>query len=126
MSSERISIYDDLERDLRGFPVGDYVRAYARAYLEADLETIRKLQELLLGDISERSEPGAPPDMPPDAPIGAPNKPRPHLNSGAVAVPEPDDTDSVEGDAGPGQAFPPSSRPTIPSKIRVAQSAQTD
>ena len=122
MSSERISIYDDLERDLRGFPVGDYVRAYAKAYLEADLETIRKLQELLLGDISERSEPGAPPDMP----IGAPNKPRPHLNSGAVAVPEPDDADSAREDVYPVQAFPPSSRPTIPSKIRVAQSAQTD
>jgi hypothetical protein len=29
----------------------------------------------------------------PDAFVGAPNKPRPHLNSGAVAPPEPDDTD---------------------------------
>ena len=89
MSAKGKPIYDDLERDLRGFPVGDYVRAYAKAYLEADLETIRMLQELLLGDISERSEPGAPPD----APIGAPNKPRPHLNSGAIALPEPDHTD---------------------------------
>jgi hypothetical protein len=87
MSVEKKSIYDELERDLRGFPVGDYVRAYAMAYLEGDLETIRKLQELLLGDISERSEPDTPPDMPPDAPIGAPKKPRPHLNSGAVALP---------------------------------------
>ena len=93
MSPERKSIYDDLERDLRGFPVADYVRAYAKAYLEADVETIGKLQELLLGDISKRSEPDTPPDMPPDTPIGAPNKPRPHLNSGAVALPEPDDTD---------------------------------
>jgi len=93
MSLERISIYDDLERDLHGFPVGDYVRAYAKAYLEGDLETIRKLHELLLGDIPERSEPSPPPDTPPDTPIGAPIKPRPHLNSGAVTVPEPDDTD---------------------------------
>jgi hypothetical protein len=27
----------------------------------------------------------------PDAFVGAPLKPRPHLNSGAVALPEPDD-----------------------------------
>jgi hypothetical protein len=86
MGKETRSIYDDLRRDLHGFPVEDFVRAYAKAYLEADVETIRKLQELLLGDISERSEP----DAPPDAPIGAPIKPRPHLNSGAIALPEPD------------------------------------
>jgi hypothetical protein len=93
MSAKGKPIYDDLERDLRGFPVGDYVRAYAKAYLEADLETIRKLQELLLGDVSERGEPDTPTDKSPDAPIGAPNKPRPHLNSGAIALPEPDHTD---------------------------------
>jgi hypothetical protein len=93
MSERRKSIYDVLERDLRGFPVDDYVRAYAKAYLEADVETIRKLQELLLGDFSERRGPDTPPDLPPDAPIGAPIKPRPHLNSGAVALPEPDGTD---------------------------------
>jgi hypothetical protein len=91
MSAERKSIYDDLQRDLHGFPVGDYVRAYALAYLEGDLETIRKLKELLLGEISERTEPEEPPEMPPDAPIGAPIKPRPHLNSGAVVLPEPDE-----------------------------------
>jgi len=53
---EKKSIYDDLRPDLCGFPVEDFVRAYFKAYLEADVVTIRKLQELLLGDISERSE----------------------------------------------------------------------
>ena len=52
MHGKRKKLYDDLERDLHGFPVGDYVRAYAKAYLEADVETIRKLQGLLLGDTS--------------------------------------------------------------------------
>jgi hypothetical protein len=85
MDGERKGIYDDLERDLHGFPLGDFVRAYAKAYLEADVETIRKLEGLLLGDISESSEPGASPD----APVGAPIKPRPNLNSGAIALPEP-------------------------------------
>ena len=80
MSADRKYLYEDLERDLRGFPVGDYVRAYAMAYLEADVETLTKLQGLLLGDASERSEPDAPQDIPPDAPIGAPNRPRPHMN----------------------------------------------
>jgi hypothetical protein len=94
MSAERKSIYEDLERDLRGFPVRDYVRAYAKAYLEGDLETIRKLEGLLLGDTSERSGTDTSPDMPPDAPIGAPKKPRPHLNSGAVALPEPNHKDT--------------------------------
>jgi hypothetical protein len=89
MDEERKSIYDDLRRDLHGFPVEDFVRAYFKAYLEADVETIRKLQELLLGDVSEHSEP----DAPPDTPIGAPIKPRPHLNSGAIALPEPDHLD---------------------------------
>jgi hypothetical protein len=86
MGEERKGIYDDLKRDLRGFPVEDFVRAYAKAYLEADVETIKKLQELLRGDMSERSEP----DAPPDAPVGAPIKPRPNLNSGAIALPQPD------------------------------------
>jgi hypothetical protein len=90
MGEERKNIYDDLKRDLRGFPVGDYVRAYAKAYLEADLETIRKLQELLTGDTSENIDPSAPNE--PDAPIGTPIQPRPHLNSGAIALPEPDET----------------------------------
>ena len=88
MSAERESIYKDLERDLRGFPVGDYVRAFAMAYFEGDLETIGKLQELLRGEPSERNEPDPPRDMPPETPIGAPKKPRPPLNSGAVALPE--------------------------------------
>jgi hypothetical protein len=89
MDEGKKSIYDDLRPDLCGFPVEDFVRAYFKAYLEADVVTIRKLQELLLGDISERSEP----DAPPDAPIGAPIKPRPHLNLGAIALPEPDHLD---------------------------------
>jgi hypothetical protein len=93
MGEERKSIYDDLERELRAFPVGDYVRAYALAYFEGDLETIRKLQELLLGDIAERTEPDLPPGPSPDAPVGAPTKPRPNLNSGAVAVPLPHEAD---------------------------------
>jgi hypothetical protein len=88
MGGERRSIYDDLKRDLRGFSVEDFVRAYAKAYLEADVETIRKLQERLVDDASQHSDPGAPSE--PDAPIGAPIKPRPHLNSGAIALPEPD------------------------------------
>jgi hypothetical protein len=89
MDEERKSIYDDLRRDLHGFPVEDFVCAYFKAYLEADRETLRKLQELLLGNISERSEP----DTPPVAPIGAPIKPRPSLNSGVIALPEPDKPD---------------------------------
>ncbi len=83
-----MGFYDDLKGALHGFPVEDFVRRYFKAYLEADVEMIRKLQELLLGDISERSEP----DAPPVAPIGAPIKPLPHLNSGAIAVPKPDDS----------------------------------
>jgi hypothetical protein len=90
MGEERKSIYDDLQRELRGFPVGDFVRAYAKAYLEADVETIRKLQELLIGNTSERSDPGEHGD--PDAFVSEPIKPRPHLNSGAVALPEPDES----------------------------------
>jgi hypothetical protein len=93
MSGERKYLYEDLERDLRGFPVGDYVRAYAKAYLEGNLETIRKLEELLGDERSERGGIDPSQNMPPDAPIGAPKKPRPHLNSGAVALPEPDDVD---------------------------------
>jgi len=90
MDEKREGFYDGLRRDLHGFPVEDFVQAYFKAYLDADVETIRKLQGLLLGDISERSEP----DMPPDAPVGAPIKPRPSLNSGAIALPEPHQPDS--------------------------------
>jgi hypothetical protein len=91
MDEVRKNFYDDLKRDLHGFPVEDFVRAYLKAYLEADVEAIRKLQELLLGDIPERSEP----DSHPDAPVGAPIKPRPNLNSGAIALPEPDKPDFI-------------------------------
>jgi hypothetical protein len=87
MDEERKGLYYDLKSDLHGFPVEGFVQAYFKAYLEADVETILKLQELLLGNISERSEP----DTPPVAPIGAPIWPRPNLNSGAIALPEPDD-----------------------------------
>ncbi|MGA3048656.1 MAG: hypothetical protein ABSD67_18640 [Terracidiphilus sp.] len=93
MGEERKAIYDDLKRDLRGFPVEDFVREYAKAYLEADMETIQKLQGLLTSALPEArpsegsSSPGAP-----DAHAGKPVKPRPHINSGAIALPEPDET----------------------------------
>jgi len=79
-------LYEALQRKLGGYPVDDFVRTYFKAYLEADVETIRKMQELLLGDISEPLEP----DALPDAPIGAPIKPRPNMNSGAIALPKPE------------------------------------
>ncbi|MGA9671193.1 MAG: hypothetical protein WBQ94_18430 [Terracidiphilus sp.] len=93
MGEETKNIYDDLKRDLRGFPVEDFVREYAKAYFEADMETIAKLQGLLTGTSPETgpiqgsSSPGAP-----DAPVGKPVKPRPHINSGAMALPEPDES----------------------------------
>jgi hypothetical protein len=90
VAEERIlPIYEELQRKLGGFPVGDFVRAYAKAYLEADVETIKKLRELL-GVSSEYIEPED--HSGPDAPIGAPLKPRPHLNSGAINLPKPDDS----------------------------------
>jgi hypothetical protein len=84
-------IYDDLKRDLRGFPVEDFVREFAKAYFEGDMETIRKLQGLLTGASSEAGT-GEGPSGPaaPDAPVGARIKPRPGRNSGAVALPLPD------------------------------------
>ena len=91
MNEGKKSIYEDLEKRLNGFPVDDFVREYAKAYFEADIETIRKLQELLLRQeisIDDFPDSGAP-----DALKGAPLKPRPHLNSGAVALPEPDKAD---------------------------------
>ena len=94
MGEERKSIYDGLKRDLRGFHVEEFVREYAIAYFEADMETIMKLQGLLTGSSSETgvndgpSGPGAP-----DAPVAKPVRPRPHLNSGAIALPEPDGRD---------------------------------
>jgi hypothetical protein len=94
MGEERESIYEALKRDLRGFPVEDFVREYAKAFFEGDMETIRKLQGLLTGASSEADAnegPSWPGD--PDAPVGEPRKPRPHVNSGAVALPEPDGRD---------------------------------
>ena len=88
MDEERKSIYDDLNRDLRGFPVEEFVRAYLKAYLEADVESIRKLQEFLLGKELPRDDASNPDE--PDKFVGAPTKPRPNLNSGAVALPEPE------------------------------------
>lgn len=90
MGEERKSIYDDLQRALGNYPVDDFVRAYALAYFEADVEKIKKLRELL-GVFSEYIEPED--HSEPDAMIGAPIKPRPHVNSGAIALPEPDSPD---------------------------------
>ena len=91
MGEERKSIYDDLKRDLRGFPVEDFVREFAKAYFEGDMETIRKLQGLLTGTSPEGSPSGeSTGHAASDAPVGAPKKPRPHVNSGAVALPLPD------------------------------------
>jgi hypothetical protein len=88
-----------------------------------------RLQQMLRRLIAAQSWPsgnGDPDDDDGDALVGAPIRPRTPLRSGAVALAEPDDADSAREDVYPVQAFPPSSRPTIPSKIRVAQSAQTD
>jgi hypothetical protein len=91
MDEGKKSIYGDLARRLKGFPVDDFVREYARAYFDADMETIRKLQELLLRQ--EISIDNSPDSGAPDSLTGAPLKPRPHLNSGAVALPQPDKSD---------------------------------
>lgn len=92
MSEGKRSIYSDLERVLKGFPVDEFVRAYAKAYLEADLETIQKLQEIILGpDAQHRDDTDS---NGPDSLLNAPKKPGPHLNSGAVALPEPKDLDA--------------------------------
>ncbi|MGA2849312.1 MAG: hypothetical protein ABSE46_09965 [Terracidiphilus sp.] len=88
----RWSIYDDLERDLRGFPVEDFVREFAKAYFEGDMETILKLQGMLTGTSPEASPSGGSSGpAAPNAPVGARKKPRPGLNSGAVALPVPDE-----------------------------------
>jgi len=76
---------------LNGFPVDEFVREYAKAYLDGDVETIRKLQELLFH--REISLDEFPDSGTPDASVGAPRKPRPHLNSGAAALPEPGELD---------------------------------
>jgi hypothetical protein len=92
MEEGKKSIYECLEKRLNGFPVDDFVREYAKAYFEADIETIRKLQELLLRQeisIDDSADSGAPGTL-----TGAPIKPSPHLNSGAAALPEPDNSDN--------------------------------
>jgi hypothetical protein len=93
MGKEWKSIYDDLKRDLRGFPVEEFVREFAKAYFEGDMEMILKLQGMLTGT-SPETGPGEGPSGPaaPDAPVGASRKPRPHLNSGAVALPQPNES----------------------------------
>jgi hypothetical protein len=81
------SVYVELQRRLGAYPVDDFVRTYFKAYLEADLETIKKLQELLLADLPDFAGPrdyGRP-----DSPVGAPVQPSPHFNPGAMARPEP-------------------------------------
>jgi hypothetical protein len=93
MGERKKSIYD-LERRLNGLPLDDFVREYAKAYFEADIDTIRKLQQLLLRqEISIDDLSHSPDSEAPDALKGAPLKPRPHLNSGAIALPEPDKSD---------------------------------
>jgi hypothetical protein len=89
MGEESRSIYDGLQSRLGNYPVGEFACAYAKAYFEADVETIKKLRELL-GVSSEYSEPEDYSET--DAMIGAPLTPRPHPNSGAIALPEPDNT----------------------------------
>jgi hypothetical protein len=85
-------LYEGLQRRLGGYPVDDFVRAYAKAYLEADVETIRKLQQFLLGkDLLLDDDMGS---GGPDALVGAPLKPRPNLNAGAIALPEPEPAES--------------------------------
>jgi hypothetical protein len=80
------NIYDDLKRDLRGFPVEDFVRAYAKAYFEADVDSLKRLRALLGEEYKETGHPDA---ASPDAPVRSPLQPRPNLNSGAVALPMP-------------------------------------
>jgi hypothetical protein len=91
MGEGKKSTYEDLEKRLKGFPVDDFVREYARAYFDGDRETIRKLHELLLR--REISIDDSPDSGTLDALKGAPLKPRPHLNSGAIALPIPDKSD---------------------------------
>lgn len=92
MGNERRNIYEGLERDLRGFPVGDFVRAYAKAYFEADVETLTKLNALLGEGSTASSDSGSG-----SADIRAPLKPRPNLNSGAVALPLPGHAGDLNG-----------------------------
>jgi hypothetical protein len=81
------SIYDDFQRKLGAYPVDDFVRTYFKPYLEADLETIKKLQELVLGDLPDFAGPSD--YSGPYSLVGAPVQPRPHFNPGAIALPEP-------------------------------------
>jgi hypothetical protein len=93
MEAERRSFYDGLQRRLGSYPAGDFVRAYAKAYFEADVESIKKLRNLL-GVSSEYIEPEDRSE--PDAMIGASIKPRPHLDSGGIALPRLPEIDSEE------------------------------
>jgi hypothetical protein len=92
MGEQRKNIYQDLERDLCGFPVEDFVRAYAKAYFEADVETLKKLRALLGEDYQDAADPDA---GHPDSAVRSPLKPRPNLDFGAIALPmpQPDNTD---------------------------------
>jgi hypothetical protein len=89
MDGKSKSIYADLAERLHGFSVDEFVREYARAYFDGDRETLRKLQELLLHQ--EISNDDSPNSGTQDSMIGVPSKPRPHMNSGAIALPEPDE-----------------------------------
>jgi len=89
MEGREKSIYADLARRLNGFHVDDFVREYAKAYLDGDRATLRKLQELLLRQ--EIPSDDFPESGTQDSLTGAPKNPRPHVNSGAVALPVPDE-----------------------------------
>lgn len=91
MDEGKKSVYEDLKRRLNGFPVDDFVREYARAYFDGNRETIRKLQELLLRQGISLDD--FPSTDAPDSFKGAPLKPRPHLNSGAVTLPLPEESE---------------------------------
>jgi len=63
-------------------PEGAYVPSEDLITAMAEVEDLRNELEFLQNDSSDSGEP--------DAFVGAPVKPFPHLNSGAIALPEPD------------------------------------